>query len=284
MTETQGIGGTGPGGGTVLDRIVAAKWREIAGLERERASLAAAAAEAPPPRDFEGALRHPGAVALIAEVKRRSPGAGPIRPDLEPAELARGYAEAGASALSVLTDRDHFGGTLEDLRVARKASGLPVLRKDFVVDPVQVLEARAAGADAVLLIVRILDRERLETLLQAARELGMAALVEAHDRSEVRRALDAGARVVGVNNRDLSRFETRLEVTLELASEVPEEILLVSESGIKAREDVARVGGAGADAVLVGEGLLTRPDPGAAARSLVGVPRGERALGARHEV
>lgn len=261
---------------SILDRIVETKRSEVARLREWAGAFRARLEEAPEPRDFAGALRRPDDVAVIAEVKRRSPGAGDIRPGVNAAGLARIYEEGGAAALSVLTDAEYFDGHLDDLRVARSAVDVPVLRKDFVIDPVQVDEARAAGADAVLLIVRILEQERMAELLERAHELGMEALVETHDRSELERALEAGARIVGVNNRDLGTFETRLEVTLELAREVPPEVVLVSESGIRTGEDVERLGAAGADAVLVGESLLRRDDPGTGVAELAGrkrVPR-----------
>ena len=213
-------------------------------------------------------MSRPGPVSVIAEVKRRSPGAGPIRPDLEPARLASRYQAGGAAALSVLTDRDYFGGSLDDLRGARAAVDLPVLRKDFVIDPLQVLEARAAGSDAVLLIVRILDDARLAEMLGMAESLGMSALVEAHDSTELHRALKAGAQIVGINNRDLSTFTSRIDVTLELLPEVPDEVLVVSESGIRSGDDVARLGRVGVDAVLVGEWLLGHDDPADGVREL----------------
>lgn len=262
---------------SILDRIVATKRAEVARLGEWRGAVEARLEDAPEPRDFAGALRREGEVAVMAEVKRRSPGAGEIRPGLNPAGLALFYQEGGAAAMSVLTDEEYFGGSLEDLRKVRTRVDVPVLRKDFVIDPLQVTEARGAGADAVLLIVRILDAPLLAELRERAEELGMAALVEVHDREELDRALDAGARVVGVNNRDLSTFESRLEVTLEMADAVPPEVVLVSESGIRTDEDVARLGSAGADAVLVGESLLRLPDPGKGVSELAGrkrVPRG----------
>ena len=262
---------------SILERIVATKREEVARLAEWRGAVEARLEDAPEPRDFAGALRREDEVAVMAEVKRRSPGAGEIRPGLNPAGLALTYQEGGAAALSVLTDEEYFAGSLEDLRKVRARVDVPVLRKDFVVDPLQVTEARGAGADAVLLIVRILDDPLLTRLRERAEELGMAALVEVHDREELERALDAGARVVGVNNRDLSTFESRLEVTLELAESVPPEAVLVSESGIRTGEDVARLGSAGADAVLVGESLLRLPDPGKGVAELAGrkrVPRG----------
>lgn len=263
---------------SILDEIVAVKREEVARLEGWASALEARARTGPDPRDFAKALvRDKGAaVALVAEVKRRSPGAGAIREGLNAPGLAIAYQEAGAAAVSVLTDETHFGGSLDDLRAVRDAVAIPVLRKDFVIHEVQILEARGAGADAVLLIARILDDDRLRSLREKAEELGMAALVEVHGPEELERALSAGARVVGVNNRDLTTFETRLETTLELVDRVPDGVVLVSESGIGGRADVARVGSAGVDAVLVGESLLRAPDPGQAAGELAGVPRVER--------
>ena len=254
----------------ILDRIAATKREEVEALRPRAAELEAAALEAEPPRDFAGALSRPGLVSVIAEVKRRSPGAGPIRPDLEPARVASRYQAGGASALSVLTDRDYFGGSLDDLRAARAAVDLPVLRKDFLLDPLQVLEARAAGADAVLFIVRILEDARLAALLNMAESLGMSALVEAHDGRELQTALKAGARVVGINNRDLGTFTTRIDVTLDLLPDVPDDVVVVSESGIRSGDVVARLGGVGVDAVLVGEWLLGHEDPADGVRELAG--------------
>ena len=262
----------------ILDRIVRTKRDEIRTLLPLRAELERAARSAPPPLDFRSALtRRSGDVAIIAEVKRRSPGAGPIREDLNPVDLAGEYARAGASAISVLTDRQYFGGSLDDLRRVRAHARRPLLRKDFVVDPVQLVESRAAGADAVLLIVRILKDPLLGELLSGARELGMAALVETHDAAELERALAAGADVVGINNRDLSTFRSSVAVTLELVRRVPAEVVVISESGLTTRQDLATVGAAGADAVLMGEALLRSPRPGDAVAALTGVPRGPRA-------
>jgi len=234
---------------------------------------------APPTRDLEGALRSSAYVSVIAECKRRSPGAGEIRPGLDPVALTRSYEAAGAKALSVLTDAHYFGGSLADLAAARAATTLPVLRKDFTIDPLHVLEARAAGADAVLLIVRILSDEALRELHALAGQLGMSALVEAHDAGEVRRALDAGARILGINNRDLAAFTTDLDTTLRLLEAVPPNVEVVSESGIRTPDDVARLAGAGVDAILVGETLLCAPDPAAAVAGLAQAPRGRRARG-----
>lgn len=262
---------------SILDEIVASKKSEVARLREWEGAVEARLAAAPEPRDFAEALRRgegdEGEVAVISEVKRRSPGAGDIRASLNPSGLALMYQEGGASAISVLTDEEYFGGSLDDLRAVRAQVDLPVLRKDFVIDPVQITEARGAGADCVLLIVRILDDEGLGRLLGKARELGMAALVEVHDEKELTRALDAGAEVVGVNNRDLSTFETRLDVTLEMVGRIPPDVVLVSESGIRTGEDVARLGEAGVDAVLVGESLLRQADPGVAVAELAGHAR-----------
>jgi indole-3-glycerol phosphate synthase len=262
--------------GDILERIVASKRSEVRVLRGRADELAAAARTAPPTRDFEAALRREGEVALIAEVKRRSPGAGNIRGDLNPELLGRGYASRGAAAISVLTDHDYFGGSLEDLALVKATAPLPVLRKDFVIDALQVAEARAAGADAVLLIVRILSDARLASLLRDAEEHGLTALVEVHDEGELTRALAVGATVIGVNNRDLRTFTTDLEVTIRLRERVPPEMVVVSESGIRTRADVERLGREGVDAVLVGEALLRSSDPAEAAGQLTGCPRKER--------
>ncbi len=268
----------------ILDRIVRTKRDEVRALRSARAELARAARSTPPARDFRSALRgSSGDVAIIAEVKRRSPGAGSIREDLDPADLAADYGRSGASAISVLTDRTYFGGGLDDLRRVRARVRRPALRKDFLIDPVQLDESRAAGADAVLLIVRILEDPLLGDLLGGARELGMTALVEVHDAAELERALAAGADVVGINNRDLSTFRSSVTVTLELVRRTPPDVVVISESGLATREDLATVGAAGADAVLMGEALLRSPRPGDAVAALTGVPRGPRAATAGPE-
>ena len=261
----------------ILSDIVRAKRAELPALRARRGDLERRCASSPPARDFAGALAGGGEVALIAECKRRSPGAGDIRPGLDPAALARSYEASGARALSVLTDGRFFGGSLDDLAAARGATAIPVLRKDFTLDPLHVLEARAGGADAILLIARILADEVLASLLRLAGELGLAAVVETHDPVEVARALGAGARVLGVNNRDLATFTTDLDTTLRLLAGVPGDVVVVSESGIVSRADVGRLAAAGVDAVLVGETLLRASDPGSAAAELAGVPRGRRA-------
>lgn len=259
----------------ILGRVAGVKRGEVAALRDRAAGLRAAARNAPAARDFRAALSGES-VALIAEVKRRSPSAGELAGGLDPAVLAGTYEAAGAACLSVLTDGDFFGGSLADLEAARDAVKLPVLRKDFVIDALQVSEARAAGADAVLLIVRLLSDPRLRDLHEAAAEYGMAVLVEVHDARELERALAVGASIVGINNRDLATFETRLEVSLELLPLVPAGVLAVAESGIRSAADVRALGEAGADAVLVGESLVVASDVLAAASALTGQPRGGR--------
>ena len=263
----------------ILARIVATKAIEVEALRPRAGELRARARDAGPTRGFAAALRRGDEVRLLAEIKRRSPSAGPIRPGSSPEEVAVEYGEGGAAALSVLTDRDYFDGSLQALQAARAAVDLPLLRKDFTIDPLQLLEARAAGADAVLLIVRILEDPLLTELLGLATELGMDSLVEVHDRTELDRALGAGATLVGVNNRDLATFRTDLELTLRLAADVPAHVTLVAESGIRTPEDVRRLGAAGIDAVLVGESLMRQADLSAAARALVGHPRRARRAG-----
>ena len=244
----------------ILERIVATKKDEVAALARIRADLRRAADDAPSLRAVLGPLRASRHVGVFAEVKRRSPGAGDIDTGLDPVALSAEYESAGAAAVSVLTDGPWFGGSLDDLRAIRGARGIPVLRKDFVIDPLQVLEGRAAGADLILLIVRILEPALLADLRAMIHDLGMTALVEAHDEWEVEAALEAGAGIVGVNNRDLSVFRTDLAVTERLAPYVPGEVVLMSESGIGGGDDVARVAAVGADAVLVGEALVRSGD------------------------
>jgi indole-3-glycerol phosphate synthase len=257
----------------ILARIVATKRSELEELRPRATELEAALEHARPPRDFFGALTMGAHVALIAECKRRSPGAGAIRLDLGPQELVAGYARAGAAAVSVLTDGAYFGGSLEDLQAVSAAVPLPVLRKDFTLDTLQVIEARAAGADAVLLIARILEDATMARLHTAATALGMAALVEVHDARELDRAARMGAQLIGINNRDLATFVTDLGTTVSLLDHLPAGAAVVSESGIRTRGDVERLGAAGVDAVLVGESLLAAPDPSAAAATLVGVPK-----------
>jgi indole-3-glycerol phosphate synthase len=276
-TLTEAQGSVSRAGADVLERIVASKREEAAALRGRAPGLRNACADAPPARDLEAALRGRGTVQLIAEVKRRSPGAGSIRPDLDPTGTARGYERAGASAVSVLTDGPWFGGSLADLSAVRAGVGVPVLRKDFTLVEEQVLEARAGGADGVLLIVRILDDARLRGLRELAESLGLTVLVEVHGAQELERALASGARVIGINNRDLTTFRTTLDTTFSLLHMIPPDALVVSESGIQTAADVDRLGQEGVHAVLVGEALLREPDPAAAARALAGRPRRPRA-------
>lgn len=244
----------------ILDEIIEHKRREIAGCkEREsETDLAARADAGAPSRDFGAVLVERGPVAIIAEVKRASPSRGlMVGPDFDPADVARKYELGGAAAISVLTDKRFFQGDEATLRAVRDSVGIPVLRKDFILDPYQVYETRAMGADALLLIVRALDRAELKDLLDLAGEIGLSALVETHSEIEIERALDAGAAIIGVNNRDLDTFIVDLAVTERLAPLVPTDRLVVSESGIAGPEDVARVRDAGARAVLVGESFVT---------------------------
>lgn len=260
----------------ILDRIVEVKRDEVRALQGRASELSSRANDAPPPRGFAAALRHVSEVRLLAEVKRRSPSAGEIRPGADPVDVARAYEDGGAAALSVLTDRQFFGGELDFLVRVRDAVALPVLRKDFVIDALQVHEARAAGADAVLLIVRILGGAQLADLHGLVREMGMDALVEVHTAGEMERALAAGCTLAGVNNRDLSTFVTDLGLSIRLASGVSGDVTLVAESGIRTAADVDRLGAAGFDAILVGESLMRQPDLRAAAAALAGRPKRAR--------
>lgn len=260
----------------ILDRIVEVKRDEVRALVGRASELSSRANDAPPARGFAAALRHPAQVRLLAEVKRRSPSAGEIRPGADPVEVARAYESGGAAALSVLTDRQFFGGELGFLARVREAVALPVLRKDFIIDPLQVHEARAAGADAILLIVRILSDTQLAELHGVARELGMDVLVEVHTAGEMERALAAGCTLAGVNNRDLATFTTDLELSIRLAEGVADGVTLVAESGIRTAADVDRLGAAGFDAILVGESLMRQPDLAAAAAALTGRPKQPR--------
>jgi indole-3-glycerol phosphate synthase len=258
--------------GTILERIVASKRRE---LEAARARvpeevLRRRLAEAPPVRDFRAALERTGGVQIIAEVKKASPSAGLLRADFDPVAIARVYEENGAACISVLTDEPFFQGSLAHLSAIRAVNSRPLLRKDFLLDRYQLLEARCAGADAVLLIAEILEDAALAGLLRQARELGMEALVELHDADNLPRVVAAGARLIGINNRDLRTFVTRLEHTLELAGQLPGGCCLVSESGIRTRDDVLRLQRGGVRAVLVGETFMRAPDIGAALRELRG--------------
>ncbi len=248
---------------TILDQIVTAKRQEIATAkarvpEAELERLVAHTSR--PPRNFLTALQATRFVRVIAEVKRKSPSAGLIQAGADAATVAQAYAAAGAACISVLTDGPHFGGSLDDLRAVRAAVDVPLLRKDFILGRYQVLEARLAGADAVLLIAEILDDAALGSLLTATHDLGLDALAECYDAANVRRLVDAGAKLIGINNRDLRTFDVRLEHTLELAARVPPDRTLVSESGIKSRADVERLARGGVKAILVGETLMRTGD------------------------
>lgn len=246
---------------------------DLAAHPLDRDALRAAADAQPAARDAVAALNDAAVangVALIAEVKRASPSAGSIADDADPVVQARAYARAGASVVSVLTEPTHFGGSLDDLRAVRAAVELPVLRKDFLVDRAQVLEARAAGADTVLLIAASVDDETLAALLAAARDLGMEPLVESHTDEDLDRVLATDARIVGVNARDLESLDVDVTAALERARRIPTDRLAVFESGIRSRDDVTRAVDAGASAILVGETLMRAGDPAAAARALLG--------------
>ena len=256
---------------TILERIVADKRDEVAARQRAapRAELERRCQGLLPPRDFEAALRPAGVpVALIAEVKKASPSRGVLAADLDPVALAESYGRHGVHAISVLTDEKYFRGHLDLLAAIRPRVAVPLLRKDFTIDEWQLWESRAAGADAVLLIVSILDGPRLGDLLAATKGLGLAALVECHTAAEIDRALAAGCRILGINNRDLATFETRIETTLELLPLIPPGPIVVSESGFFTGDQVRHVVAAGAHAVLVGEGLVRAPDVAAKIQEL----------------
>jgi indole-3-glycerol phosphate synthase len=254
---------------SILERIVAAKRAEVAQL-RDRlplSSLEKVVRTVPPPRDFVGALRAKKP-AVIAEIKKASPSRGVLRAAFDPAAIARSYESAGAACLSVLTDRDFFQGSSEDLQAARAACSLPVLRKDFVIDPYQVFESRAIGADCILLIAACVPAAEMRALESLAHRLGMAVLVEVHDAAELEASLALQTPLIGINNRNLKTFETLLETTLELLPRVPPERLVITESGILAAGDVKRMQGAGVNAFLVGEAFMRAPDPGVALHEL----------------
>ncbi len=257
---------------TYLDKILAAH-REAARRGADNLPLLLAEAERlPPGRGFRAALQASPGPAVIAELKRRSPSKGPLAPDLVPGVLAKAYAEAGAACLSVLTDQQFFAGSADDLAEARAAVDLPVLRKDFTVCAADVCQARLMGADAVLLIVGALSASELAEFLALARRLGLDALVEVHDEAEAGAAIGAGADLIGVNQRDLVTFEVDAERAVRVGASLPAGVVRVAESGIRTNSDVRRLADAGFDAVLVGEALVTAPDPGAALAALRGAP------------
>ena len=259
----------------ILDEIVAVKRQEVAAA-LTRKSLAVVRADAESrvlTRDFVGALRAKiaaGKPAVIAEIKKASPSKGVLREDFIPADIAQSYAECGAACLSVLTDVQFFQGEVDYLKQARASCQLPVLRKDFMVDPYQIYESRAMGADCILLIAACLDDAQMKDLVAIARSLDMAVLVEVHDGAELDRALKLKTPLIGINNRNLKTFEVTLDTTFALKALVPADRLLVTESGIQTRDDVLRMGAAGVNAFLVGEAFLRAPDPGEALAALFG--------------
>ncbi|HEV2615246.1 MAG TPA: indole-3-glycerol phosphate synthase TrpC [Candidatus Acidoferrales bacterium] len=260
----------------ILAHIVERRREAIAHRKRvlpEVALKLAVEKKAPPVRDFPGALTRSG-FNVIAELKKASPSRGLLCADYQPAVAAPTLQTAGAAALSVLTEEEFFQGSLHDLKEVSKVTQIPILRKDFIVDAWQVWETRAAGADAFLLIAAILDDQALRELLELGRELKMEALVEVHSQDELNRAADVGAKIIGVNNRDLKTFEVRLETSLELVEEISEECIAVSESGIRTHRDLERLRSAGFDAFLIGEHLMTVPDPANALRELLGSATG----------
>jgi indole-3-glycerol phosphate synthase len=257
--------------GTILDRIVEARRESIAHRKRvlPDVALKLAVGKVEAPRDFAGALMRTG-YNVIGELKKASPSRGVMREDYAPAALAASLESAGAAALSVLTEEEFFLGSLADLKAAKKATQLPILRKDFIVDPWQVWESRAAGADSFLLIAAILSDPALGELLELGRSLKMEPLVEVHTSEELGRAIAAGARIIGVNNRDLRDFKVRVETSLELIEAIPEECIAVSESGLRTHGDLERLRRAGFDAFLIGEHLMKDADPAARLRELIG--------------
>ena len=265
--------------GNILLRIIEKRRESVAHHKRVLPLVAlkiAAEKKAPAARNFSAAITA-NRVNIIAELKKASPSRGVIREQFEPAKLAAELADAGAAALSVLTEEDFFAGSLTNLKEARAAVEIPVLRKDFIFDPWQIWEARAAGADSFLLISAVLEQDLLKGLLELGRQLGMEALVEIHSREELVRALDAGARIVGVNARDLTTFKVNHDLALELADAIPDSCVAVAESGIHSHEDVERLLGAGFDAFLIGEQLMKHAQPGDELRRLLGAAEAKTA-------
>ncbi len=258
----------------ILKRICAKKYQEIAAIEKpERRELEKRAGDAAPALGFIDALRRGPDVAVIAEIKKASPSAGIMRPDFDPESIARTYQRAGAACISVLTDAPFFSGSLRDLETVRRTAGIPLLRKDFILDGVQIVQSRAFGADCVLLIAAALEDQSLKDLLICAREWGLDALVEVHTECEMRMAEEAGAPAIGINNRNLHTFVVDLAVTEQLAAGAPRGAPLVSESGIHGREDIRRLARSGIDAVLVGETLMRAADTDRALGNLRGVEK-----------
>jgi indole-3-glycerol phosphate synthase len=258
---------------TILDKILEAR---LARLAEEQTAISAetlkrGALERKPSMDFASAFSGPG-IHVIAEVKKASPSKGLLRSDFDPAALGLAYEGGGAAAISVLTEQDHFMGSLSALHDVREAVRVPILRKDFIVDPYQVLESRAAGADSFLLIAAILDKARLRLLTDQGREWGMEPLVEVHSLPELDMAFESGARIIGINNRDLGTFRVDLNVTLQLIKQIPQDRIVVSESGIRTRDEILRLKDAGVAGFLIGESIVTSSDPAARIRELVHGP------------
>jgi indole-3-glycerol phosphate synthase len=269
---------TGTRSKNILDRIVEARRESVAHRKRvlpEVALKIAIEKKIPPPRDFASALTRNG-INIIAELKKASPSKGLLREEYAPAVLASGLEAAGAAALSVLTEEDFFHGSLGDLKEASRVTKVPILRKDFIIDPWQVWEARAAGADSFLLIAAILSDITLGELLVLGRKLKMEPLVEVHERGELDRVIGVGAKIIGVNNRDLRDFHVHIETSLSLIEMIPEDCIAVSESGLRTRGDIEKLRRAGFDAFLIGEHLMKEADPGSALRALRGDSSAEK--------
>ncbi len=256
----------------ILDEIIAYKKEELTEIKRHKPlpDVKARASDAGPARGFGRSLAAGKGIRLIAEVKKASPSKGVIREDFDPVEIAQAYEEAGAACLSVLTEEKFFQGRLEYLDAIRRAAGLPLLRKDFIIDEYQVFEARAAGADAVLLIAACLEKRQIEDFIGIAAQIGLDALVESHTYKELDKSLLAGAAIVGINNRNLSTFTVGLQTTLDLLKDVPDDRIVVSESGIRTRDDVMMLEKAGVDAILVGESLMREKDIRKKVKELLG--------------
>jgi indole-3-glycerol phosphate synthase len=256
----------------ILDEIIANKKMELVETKRRAplSEIRSKASGAEPTRGFGKALSGAGDIRLIAEVKKASPSKGVIRKDFDPVAIARSYEESGASCLSILTEKKFFQGELEYLGRIRKTVKIPLLRKDFIIDEYQIHEARAAGADAILLIAACLEQQQIQDYLGSAHRLGLDALVESHTYKELDKSLRAGAMLVGINNRDLTTFSVSLQTTLDLVKDIPDDRTVVSESGIKTRDDVIRLQKAGVDAILVGESLMREKDIGRKVKELLG--------------
>lgn len=256
-----------------LREIITYKKEELIEARRKRplAELKLMARDAEPTRGFGNVLSRLGGIKLIAEVKKASPSKGVIRDNFDPVGIARIYEDSGAACISVLTEKKFFQGSLDHLGMIRKAVDLPLLRKDFIIDEYQIFEARAAGADAILLIAACLDKPQIQDFLGRARDLGLDVLVESHTPKELDKALSAGAMLIGLNNRDLTTFSVSLQTTFDILKDIPDDRIVVSESGISSREDVARLEQAGVDAVLVGEALMREAEIGRKVKELLGV-------------